>query len=425
MKLLRIVLSLLLLSGLVACGSKRSPTGGDKDTEMPTVLSSSPAIMGDISSKVIEIDFSKPMDRSSITSSVYIYPPVSEKRISLSRSTLRIEIIDELKDDTIYFVTLSTRLKDLRGNNLERANTLVFRHGEPETARLSGLINYENPLDNGLPIIMSLFSADSLLVMMDEARGASYEIPSLIPQSYNLRAYIDKNRNGHYDVTQEPFFDSPVLVEARTTMDLNMAYVDTTLAQIRQIQVVSPHELEVHLNKPIDRFGILEITSDEVQPPEILHQYLQGDILRILTTQLDSLSYTLRMRNMEDAKGNLSVDSSIRFTVHTLKDDQPPRLISSVPRHGATIDNTKPQIELTFSEIMTRDNLHLSLMVSDTKAEAEFRIVHIQGRKVILEPVQELINYRSYSLIIHGDSQDYYGNHMGNDVEIVFLPIKR
>jgi hypothetical protein len=415
----------MLLVGLMACGSKRNPTGGEEDTDKPTVLSSSPAIMGDISGKVIEIDFSKPMDRSSITNSVYIYPPVFERRISLSRATLRIEILDDLKDDTNYFVTLSTRLKDQRGNNLERASTLVFRHKEPQLAQLSGLIEYEDPADAALPITISLFSADSLLVMMDQARGSSYEILSLNPQAYNLRAFIDKNKNGRYDETQEPFFEQLVNVDSRASMDLNMVYTDTTLAQIRQVQVRSPHELEVKLSKPIESFSNLEISSDAAQPPQILYQHHQGDLLRVLTTRLDSLRYNLRIRNMEDAKGNLSIDSSIGFEVNSTIDDQPPRLLSSNPRNGATIDNLRPQIVLTFSEIMIRDNLKLSLVASDTKEAAEIRIVRIDGHKVILEPVQDLINYRSYSLIIHGDSTDFYGNQMGEDQQTIFLPIKR
>jgi len=426
MRQLSFVLSALLLFGLSACGSKRNPTGGEADLEKPTILASLPSEMGDLSGKVIEIDFSKPLDRTSITNAVYIYPPVAEKRVSLSRATLRIEIQDDLLPDTIYYVTLSTRLKDLRDNNLDRAHTLVFRNGDPQNAGLSGLINYEDDTDFGMPISVSVLSADSLLVMMDQARGSSFEIPNLNPATYQVRAYIDKNLNGRYDETLEPFFEDAIELRVRGSMDLQMSYVDTTLAQIRRVTQISPNELEIELSKAIESYSHLEIFADtEESRAEVLHQYLAQDKLYVLSMKLDSLAYRVRLRNMADAKGNLSIESSLRFFAHQQQDEDPPRLLSSTPRTGATVDNLRPTIELGFSEIMTRDNLRLSLIASDTKLPADFRIKQIQGRRVSLEPTQDLTNYRSYSLIVHKESTDFSGNTMTEDQELIFLPIKR
>lgn len=415
-----------MLGCLAACGSKRGPTGGEADTQKPTVISSSPLEMGDISGKIIEIDFSKPMDKASITNSIYIYPPVSGRRISLSRATLKIELEDELLPNTNYFITLSTRLKDLRGNSLDKAHTLVFSSGKAQNAHLAGLIEYEYPLDKGTAIKLSLFSADSLLVMMDEVSGDSYELPNLNPANYTLRAYIDKDLNGRYDLVNEPFFEESVSVSGRSNLNMTMTYVDTTLAQIRGVKQISPHELEITLSKAITKFATLEIfTESSEDRVEILHQHLDKNKLFVLTGKLDSTSVTIKMRNLEDFKGNLSAQSSIQFQVQGLSDIVPPQLLATVPRSGATVNDLRPKIELTFSEIMTGNNLKLSLVASDTKKEVACEILNIQGRKVILQPSQELTNYRSYSLTIHKESTDYSGNEMLEDRELIFLPIKR
>ncbi len=415
-----------MLGCLAACGSKRGPTGGEADTQKPTVISSSPLEMGDISGKIIEIDFSKPMDKASITNSIYIYPPVSGRRISLSRATLKIELEDELLPNTNYFITLSTRLKDLRGNSLDKAHTLVFSSGKAQNAHLAGLIEYEYPLDKGTAIKLSLFSADSLLVMMDEVSGDSYELPNLNPANYTLRAYIDKDLNGRYDLVNEPFFEESVSVSGRSNLNMTMTYVDTTLAQIRGVKQISPHELEITLSKAITKFATLEIfTESSEDRVEILHQHLDKNKLFVLTGKLDSTSVTIKMRNLEDFKGNLSAQSSIQFQVQGLSDIAPPQLLATVPRSGATVNDLRPKIELTFSEIMTGNNLKLSLVASDTKKEVACEILNIQGRKVILQPSQELTNYRSYSLTIHKESTDYSGNEMLEDRELIFLPIKR
>lgn len=426
MKLMKYLSWALLILGLTACGSKRGPTGGEADIERPTVISSSPLEMGEISGKTIEIDFSKPMDRASITNSIYIYPPVSQRRISLTRATLKIEIEDELLKDANYFVTLSTRLKDLRGNSLDKAHTLTFRSGEAQSGQLSGLIEYEDPLDKGTAINLSLFSADSLLVMMDEVSGDSYELPNLNPASYTLRAYIDKNVNGRYDLVYEPFFEESVSISGRSSLNMSMSYVDTTLAQIRGIKQISPHELEITLSKRIATYSTLEIIAEGSKDrTEILHEHLDKDKLYVLSSKLDSTRVTIKMRNLEDFKGNFSAESSIQFGVQSSSDTTPPQLLSTIPRSGATIYDLKPKIELFFSEIMTGKNLKLSLVASDTKKEVPCEILNVQGRKVTLQPVQELTNYRSYSLTIHKESTDYSGNKMLEDRELIFLPIKR
>ena len=131
------------------------------------------------------------------------------------------------------------------------------------------------------------------------------------------------------------------------------------------------------------------------------------------------------MRNLEDFKGNLSAESSTQFKVQSTSDTTPPQLLATIPRSGATVNDLRPKLELIFSEIMTGKNLKISLVASDTKKEVPCEILNVQGRKVILQPSQDLINYRSYSLTIHKESTDYSGNEMQEDRELIFLPIKR
>ena len=68
--LLYLLIIVFLISG---CGNKRSPTGGPQDIDKPVVLESSPAEFGDISSGIIEISFSKPMERATLANSIYIF----------------------------------------------------------------------------------------------------------------------------------------------------------------------------------------------------------------------------------------------------------------------------------------------------------------------------------------------------------------
>jgi hypothetical protein len=426
MRSLKALLMLIFLLGLAACGSKRNPTGGAADTDRPTLLSSSPAEFGDISGKVIEIDFSKTMDKSSITNAIYFHPPIADTRISLSRATLRIEIREELQKDTFYHIILSSRLKDLRGNQLDKEHSLVFRHGNPPTASLSGLINYDNPADMEAKVRFSLFSADSLLVMMDELSGSSYEIGSLNPAEYKLRAYIDKNLNGRYDTSAEPFFEQSVKASTRTTMDINLAYVDTTMAQIRRINRISPQELEIELSKPISYLEHVEIVArDNNAELTILRRFLDADRVYLLTSAPDSLEYSIRMRNLKDNRGNMSPATGMQYTPSLTKTESPLQLLALQPRNGATVADLQPIIELHFSRIMLPENLKLSLLATDNKTEVEWEIVNNNGRKLQIRPKKALANYRSYQIIVHKETKDFGGNTLEANRESVFLPIKR
>lgn len=419
-------IAILLLLSLWGCGSKRNPTGGEQDLLKPSVLATSPLELGDISSGKIEIDFSKPMDKATLPNAIYFYPPVGKKLISLSRQALSIRIQEELEPDTNYYITLSTRLKDTRGNALDRAHTLVFSSGQAKQAKLSGNIDYEVAADQDLPIQLSLFSADSLLVMMQEVSGSSYELKHLNPASYQLRAYIDKNLNGRYDQSDEPFFEAPFAVEKLASLNLAMVYADTTWAQIRSIKQQSRHELELSLSEKISSYTYLGIKSVDAEAPlEILHQALKGDKLYVLTAAMDSTRYVVQMSNLVDLKGNISPSTALQFSAFSRPDTTPPRLLASTPRSGATVNSLRPNIELHFSEIISSANLSVRLIESDAKREVPILIQTVKGRTIRLSPSKDLANYRSHTLIIAQESQDFSGNKLEQDIEILFLPISR
>lgn len=417
---------LICLALLTGCGSKRKPTGGEQDLLKPSILSTSPAELGDISGKIIEIDFSKAMDKASLPNAIYFYPPIKNKQISISRQTLKIEIKEDLQPDTIYFITLSTRLKDLRGNALDKAETLLFKNGNPKTAKLSGLIDYEQKEDIGQPVRFTLYSADSLLVMMRELSGTAYEIPALAPGTFRARAYIDKNQNGRHDENLEAFFEDTFELKQLGTLDLKLAYQDTTTAQIRQVKQHSPHELEIVLSKKIENYeGLVIQSKEQAEPLAIWHEALIGDRLQVLTAAMDSTNYRIRINKLQDAKGGISPQTSLNFKPGIFEDKEAPRLMSSYPRNGGTVNSLKPELQLVFSEIISAQNLKVTLIESDSKKEIPIKIEAIKGRSITLIPQKEMANHRSHTLIVSDKTVDSSGNRLGAESRILFLPIFR
>ncbi|MDD4310133.1 MAG: Ig-like domain-containing protein [Candidatus Cloacimonetes bacterium] len=421
-KLLRTLLYLtVMLLVIVGCGSKRNPTGGPEDTEKPVILGSSPAEFGELSNGLLEISFSKNMDKSSLTNSIYIYPPVQSKKLSLDGSTLKLKINEPLQDNTNYFVTLTTRLKDTRGNALAKNQTLVFRKGELNKSRIAGTITYEESIDSGLPIDISLLSADSLLVLSDRVSGGAYAIDALNPQVHLLRAFIDKNQNGRYDFGLDPTFEGLTDGKPVSTLDINLAYADSSKPFIRIVAPVSTNEVQVVFEENLKSYKNVSIIGKT--PVQIAHHLLEKSSVWLLCDALESGEYTLKVQEAIDLKGNVSQNLESKFKVSVKADTTAPKVTWTNPRNGASVNSLSPVLEVHFSEIIPASNVQAKLISGNDEIPLEQ--LTSTGRIQRFKPKKDLVNYRTYTLKILASTHDFAGNKLKQDYELQFLPLKR
>ncbi|MDP3113218.1 MAG: Ig-like domain-containing protein [Candidatus Cloacimonadaceae bacterium] len=425
-KVFRALIIIALAIVIHGCGSKKSPTGGAVDSEKPTVLTSLPAAFGQISNGRILIDFSKPMDKSSITQGIYIYPPIADKKITLDKNTVTILINEELKTDTNYYVTLTTRLKDIRGNNLEENQTLVFASGKLNNYRVAGTIEYEYPLDRNSYIQFNLLSADSLIVLSQKISGGAYAIDALNPSDYILRAYIDKNNNGRYDFSIEPWFETKSSIRQATNINMTMAYADTTRPVINNIQLRSNREIQIDFSEAVKSYSNLRISRvHDKTELKIIKQLLLGDKLLLLTAEMDSSAYAIEIIALSDHKANAHPRTLYRFNGTTQKDETPPTIVSANPRNGTSVNDLEPVLEVRFSEIIPLENVMVKLISTEGGEVIAMDIIQADHFVCKFRPKRPLQNYRTHSLIIGSESSDISGNKLESDFKLVFLPLKR
>lgn len=413
-----LIATLVIVAG---CGNRRDPTGGPVDVVKPEVLACVPAEYGDLGKGSLEITFSKPLDKNSIANSIYIYPPVEGKKISLDGNTLKLKITETLKKDTNYFVTLTTRLKDQRGNALAKNQTLVFKSGELQDNRIAGTIKYENPQDMGLPVDISLFAADSLLVLSKQIIGGAFTIDGLNPQKHLLKAYIDKNLNSRYDYGLEPYCEGWGDGSKISTLELEMAYADSSLPRISKLVQLSDRELRVELSEPIKSYKTLQINGKS--SPDIAFDILEQDKITVLCSKLDSLEYTLLITDAMDNKGNKADKLESKFRYAAQPDTIAPAVSWSNPRNGASVNSLNPILELYFSEVIPGENLKVKLYAG-TK-EIAVKQLSATGRVHRFQAVKELDNYKAYTLKVLPETRDFSGNKMKNGFDLQFLPLKR
>ncbi len=423
-KVIKLFFLLAVLLPLLSCGSKKSPTGGPEDLDRPSVLSSLPAQFGQITNGRIEINFSKPLDKSSVTQAVYIYPPIQNKKISVDKSTLLIRFTEELLPDTNYYVTVSTRLKDIRGNSPLESQTLVFAHGTLNQLQLAGNVSFEDEADSSLPVQLRLLSADSLDVLSTVSRGPAYVLETLNPAAYILRAYIDKDRNNRHDPDREPFFESGVKLLRSQNLNVHLAYADSTKPVMKLAQARHQREVELLFSEPLavyDSVKLLRLDTGGELP--ILIKSLDGDKLTLLTEIQDAPNYRVEIRGARDARGNITPLDKADFRSSQIIDSTPPSVVSSTPRNGTSVSTLEPVLELRFSETIPGSTLKASLRAAESNTEIPITLSGTDTAVYTFKPTRPLQNYRSYILTV--SAADISGNQLAEDYKLNFLPLLR
>lgn len=413
------LVSLMLI--LWACGSKKSPTGGKVDLEKPVLSSSLPAEFSDINHKVLELTFSKYLDKSSVSSGLYIYPLIQNKKVSVDRNKITIRISEDLLPDTNYFITLTTRIKDSRGNALAENQTLVYASGALQRNRLSGVINYEDEKDRVYPLQFNLFSADSLQILSRQIVGGAFALDTLNPVPHIYTAYIDKNANGRYDLDTEPRADGRIEVKGIASIDLNMSYVDTVLAKVSSVQPVSSRELLVTFSEPVLSISEVRIIRAGSENIPVMAQFLDGKSLTLITSEQARTEYQIVLTGLTDRKGNIS--KVLRFTYwgSSSPDIREPAIVSSNPRNGTSVNSTRPELTLSFSELIDPGTVKLNLKAAENGQNLDFDILSSNPNQVRIRPRTNLPANRSYQLILNSSLADYSGNKIKEGYTLNFL----
>ena len=426
MKYLHLSILIILISfGLISCGHKQNPTGGKKDTIQPEIVSVIPDEYSDITDSNIEIIFSKPIERNTILTGIYIYPPIIKKKYSWDGNILTIKIHEELEENTNYYFSFSTKIKGEHSNFLNRNSVFIFASGKLNSNRISGNFIYEDINDKNKPIEMTISTADSTEIFSMETNGKTFLIEDLNNVEHIVRAYVDKNNNYKYDNESEPFFQKSIDIVESNIMDINLAYADTIKPYLKSTNVFCNNRIDVEFSEPITSFSDVSIfTADSIETKvDIIAQYLKNDELSLLTTFLDTLKYKIQIKNILDPKDNMTLESSLIFDGISLQDTIPPEVISSYPRTGSSVDTFLPKISVLFSEIILENDIETKLMEVETGNIEDIVILNKDSKQYILSPQHLLNNYSSYKFTMY--VKDNSGNIMTKPFETIFLPIVR
>lgn len=420
-----IVSFVFLIFIILSCGHRQDPTGGKKDTIKPEIVNIFPAEFSEINTQNIEIIFSKPIDRTTILTGIYVYPPIDKKKFKWDKNTLIIKINEELEINTNYFFTFSRQIKGEHKNELDQDYTFVFRSGNLNENRISGNILFELDEDKNQPVKVELMTADSINIVTREFFAPTYEFENLNNIEHQITAFVDKNKNDKYDPEKEPFFQAFIPYHQFSNLDIELIYVDTLNPEIRSARVVSNNQVELSFSEIVKGFSDINIISDDSLQTElhIIADFLDNETLYLVTENLDSLAYEVSISNLEDRKKNILPETSILFDGIVIPDTIAPKIIYTKPGNGTTIDNLLPEIEIMFSEIILAENFNATLTNVEKHKEIPLKIIQGDSKRFMVNPLKNLQNYSSYNFNL--TISDASGNYLQKENLFTFIPIIR
>ena len=271
------------------CASMQSPSGGAKDTNPPTVLSSSPDQGAtNVNPSRIEIHFDEFFKLKNLQNELLISPPLDETPlISQKGKSLFIELKEELNPNSTYTFNFGKGIADYHEGNILKDYSLVFSTGnELDSLSLSGQL-FSCPLAT-LPeeVIIGIYQKDSLLrdsviyqqkpdyFTLAKEKGA-FQIKHIRKGTFELIAFEDLNANYQYDGATEQiaFYDSLITIGDSTEFDL-WIFQEKTELKLLESKVNENGRIHWAYNQTIDS---VNLNSDSGS--KFLHTIKQDSLL--------------------------------------------------------------------------------------------------------------------------------------------------
>ncbi|MFW5784785.1 MAG: Ig-like domain-containing protein [Chitinispirillaceae bacterium] len=409
---------------LFSCAHQSTPGGGPEDTTPPEVTSTIPdAGRVEVDTKSsIEVNFSEWIDPKSATKAVRLYPIQSSgQQINVSGSKLEIIPDEPLRENTTYHVNISTSLRDLRGNSINRPVDIIFSTGPAlDSAVLEGCVLSPSPL-TVLPKVGlfrhdsswsdSNFYSDPDYMTQTDSTGY-FHFQNLKEGNYRIISFHDRNSDGKLGLGDPCFSSLEKKVAIRSvprSVELYPVDSDSLPPRLSAVRAVDRYVVRCSWNKRFDseRFSPaqwkIHSGSTQSESPAIkrtVHLTDEKTVFLILQDSLMNEPYLLSYDFDSES-------DTLRFGGTTLADTVSPGLVSYSPRG---ICELTPDVKLFWSEPV-RFNQSVFTAIDTLGDSVSFFCGNRYSDTSVITPSRKLEPGREYQITIPVKSvKDIAGN---------------
>lgn len=217
---MRITMAGALASVMAACASIGHPEGGPRDTEPPVYVRANPAPGSTgISRPKIDIFFNENIKVEDISEKLVVSPAQTQNpTVNANGRRLTVELRDTMTPNTTYTLDFADAIRDLNEGNILDGFAMDFATGDSiDTLRISGMVFEARNLEPAQGMVVGVYSnlSDTAIRTQRLERVAKtnqygqFTIRNLKPGTYRIFAVDDRNRDWHWDRSENiAFYDT-------------------------------------------------------------------------------------------------------------------------------------------------------------------------------------------------------------------------
>jgi uncharacterized protein (DUF2141 family) len=264
------------------------PTGGEKDTIPPTLVSTTPALEAvNFRGDEISLTFNELIEARNLKKELIVTPPIDDYDFSIRKNRVYIDLEEDLLDSTTYTFNFGEAIQDLsEGNKAENA-LIAFSTGDYiDSFKIQGTVRQllsQQPQEEAVVALydvrdtLDAFTGPPRYFAKTNEEG-EYTIRYVKPGLYRAYAYQDANSNLKVESNKEPYgfiadtlFIGTIAPEVKAQdsvprLDLSALTIPITRKNVQPLVLQSSRATgqyyEFKFNKGLDSYAITVDTTD-------------------------------------------------------------------------------------------------------------------------------------------------------------------
>lgn len=287
---------------IVGCAQVKPPTGGQKDTQPPTIVSAEPAPFStNVQTETVEIVYDEYVRLSGVRDQLLISPPMEEAPEVLLKGARKLVMTfkEPLKDNTTYTINFGQAISDNNEGNVLEENVFLFSTGSYiDSLQISGLITQAKtdlPCASCLAMLhvsmedSAIFSQKPYYISRTDEMGR-FVLPHLKEGEYRLYGLEDTDGDLKYDRGEQvAAWGEPISLPLVDSVGFALrSYVEAPVEQYLKAAVPDKQRQSITMTfaLPLDTF-IYEPVGESPRPQTVL-TYDRPDSLRMWFSPLTS-----------------------------------------------------------------------------------------------------------------------------------------
>lgn len=320
----------VLLFLVTSCANRVPPSGGEKDTTPPKLISAKPPMnQTGFKGREFILEFDELFDLDNISSQLIISPPLAVKPdIKVVKKSMQVMFYEEsLKPNTTYTFNFGSAIKDHNEGNVLTNFSYVFSTGDfIDSLALSGIIVdafTHEPVENISVMLYSTFE-DSLPLTVPpqyvdkSKKDGSFLLANLKNGAYKLFALEDQNFNFIYDQPSERigFLVKAVDIQSNDLppLEIPIFLEDKAEQYISEIKQTEYGFYTFIFNRPLENFSFKLSGRDESDEPFFYKVWPGADTVQFWFPDYEE-SFSLEVFDVYDYSDTLELDIAPIFTL--------------------------------------------------------------------------------------------------------------